>query len=169
MIEWISPTQFFPSMHWELPIMQLSKNGKRMLLFTCSLVSCSLWPHGPQHARLPCHSPSPRSCSNSCPLSRWCRPTILSSVISFSSYIFPSINKVFSNESALHIMWPKYWSFSFSIGPSNKYSELICFRIDWLDLLAVQGTLKSFLQHHSSKPSVLWHSASLWSSSHIHT
>ena len=72
--------------------------------------------------------------------------------------IFPSI-RVFSNESALHIRWPKYWSFSFNISPSNEYSELISFRIDWLDLLAVQGTLKSLLQHHSSKASILLHSA----------
>ena len=72
--------------------------------------------------------------------------------------IFPSI-RVFSSESALHIRWPKYWSFSFSITPSNEYSGLISFRIDWFDLLAVQGTLKSFLQHHSSKASILWCSA----------
>ena len=72
--------------------------------------------------------------------------------------IFPSI-RAFSNESALHIRWPKYWSFSFSISPSNEYSGLISFRMDWLDLLAVQVTLKSFLRHHSSKASILWHSA----------
>ena len=72
--------------------------------------------------------------------------------------IFPSI-KVFSNESALRIRWPKYWSFSFSISPSNEYSGLISFRKDWLDLLAVQGTLKSLLQHHSSKASIFWRSA----------
>ena len=72
--------------------------------------------------------------------------------------IFPSIT-VFSSESVLHIRWPKYWSFSFSISPSNEYSGLISFRIDWVDLLAVQGTLKSFLQHHSSKASILQHSA----------
>ena len=72
--------------------------------------------------------------------------------------IFPSI-RVFSNESVLHIRWPKYWSFSFSINPSNEYSGLISFRMDWLDLLAVQGTLKSLFQHHSSKASILWHSA----------
>ena len=72
--------------------------------------------------------------------------------------IFPSI-RVFSNESALHIRWQKYWSFSFSISPSNEYSGLISFMIDWLDLLAVQGTLKSILQHHSSKASILWCSA----------
>ena len=72
--------------------------------------------------------------------------------------IFPSI-RVFSNESALRIRWPKYWSFSFSNSPSNEYSGLISFRMDWLDLLAVQGTLKSLFQHHSSKASTLWHSA----------
>ena len=77
-----------------------------------------------------------------------CRPLLLL----FS--VFPSI-KVFSSESALHIRWPKYWSFSFSISPSNEYSGLISFRMDWLDLLAVQGALKSLLQHHSSKASVL--------------
>ena len=72
--------------------------------------------------------------------------------------IFPSIT-VFSSESVLRIRWPKYWSFSFSINPSNEYSGLISFRVDWFDLLAVQGTLKSLLQHHSSKVSILWHSA----------
>ena len=72
--------------------------------------------------------------------------------------IFPSI-RVFSNESILRIRWPKYWSLSFSLSPSNEYSGLISFRMDWLDLLAVQGTLKSLLQHHNSKASILWHSA----------
>ena len=72
--------------------------------------------------------------------------------------IFPSI-RVFSNESALHIRWPKYWSFSFNISPSNEHPGLISFRMDWLDLLPVQGTLKSLLQHHSSKASIFWHSA----------
>ena len=81
-----------------------------------------------------------------------CRPLFL------LPSIFPSI-RVFSNESALHIRWPKYWSFSFSISPSNEYSGLISFRMDWLELLAVQGTLKSLLQHHSSKASVLRRSA----------
>ena len=72
--------------------------------------------------------------------------------------VFPSI-RVLSNESALRIRWPKYWSFSFNISPSNEYPGLISFRMDWLDLFAVQGTLKSLLQHHSSKASILWHSA----------
>ena len=81
----------------------------------------------------------------------FCRPLL------FLPSIFPSI-KVFSNESALRIWWPKHWSFSFNISPSNEHSGLISLRMDWLDLLAVQGTLKSHLQHHSSKASVLWHS-----------
>ena len=85
----ISPTQFFPSMHWDLPIIQLSKNGKRMLLYSHSVLSDSLWSHGLQHARLPCPSPIPGACSNSCPLSQWCNPTILSSVIPFSSCLQP--------------------------------------------------------------------------------
>ena len=80
-----------------------------------------------------------------------CHPLLLPS-------IFPSI-RVFSNESALRMRWPKYWSFSFSINPSNEYSGLISFRIDWLDLLAVQETLKSLLQHHTTKTLILWHSA----------
>ena len=83
---------------------------------------------------------------------------ILCHPLFFPPSFFPSI-RVFSSESALHIRWPKYWSFSFSISPSNEYSGLISFRMNWLDLLAVQGTLKSLLQHHSSKASILQHSA----------
>ena len=82
--------------------------------------------------------------------------------------IFPSI-RVFSNESVLCIGGPKYWSFSFNISPSNEHSGLSSFRMDWLDFLVIQGTLKNLLQHHSSKESILWHSPSLWSSSHTHT
>ena len=81
-----------------------------------------------------------------------CRPLLL------LPSIFPGM-RVFSNESVLCVRWPKYWSYSFNITPSNEYSGLISFRMDWLDLLAVQGTLKSLLQHHSSKASILWHSA----------
>ena len=83
---------------------------------------------------------------------------ILSHPLLLLSSVFPSI-RVFCNESALHIKWPSYWSFSFSISPPSEYSGLISFRVDWFDLLAVQGTLKSFLQHHSSKASILWRSA----------
>ena len=122
-------------------------------------MSDSLRPHGLQHARLPCPSPTPRAYSNSCSSCRWCHPTTSSSVVPFLlPSIFPSI-RVFSNESVLYIRWPKYWSFSFSISPSNEYSGLISFRLDWLDLLACQGTLKSLLQHHSSKASILQRSA----------
>ena len=116
--------------------------------FSCSVVSNPLWPHGLQHASPLCPSPTPRVYPNSCPLSRWCHLTILSChPLLLLPSIFPSI-RVFSNESALHITWPKYWSFSFSISPSNEHSRLISFRMDWMDILAVQGTLKSFLQHH---------------------
>ena len=184
-------------------------------------MSSSLWPHGLQHARLPCPSPIPGVYSNSCPLCRWSHQIISSSAVPFSSHpqsfpesvqfssasqscptlkphglqhtslpvhhwslikimsiksvmptnhlilcspllllpsIFPII-RVFSNESALRIRWPKYWSFSFSISFSNEYSGLISFRMDWLDLFAVQGTLKNLLQHHSSKASILQPSA----------
>ena len=124
----------------------------------CLVVSDSLQSHRLHHTRLPCPLPTPGVCSNSCPLSRWCYPTISSSVAPFSSCIFPSI-RVFSNKSVLHIGWPKFWSFRFNISPSSEYSGLISFRIDWLDLLVVQGTLKGLLQHHSSKASILRYSA----------
>ena len=118
----------------------------------------SLRPHKSQHARPPCPSPTPRVHPNPCPSSRWCHPTI-----SFCRPLLllppvPPSNRVFSNESALHMRWPKYCSFSFNISPSDKHLGLISFRMDWLDLLAVQGTLKSLLQHHSSKASILQHS-----------
>ena len=125
-----------------------------LLLFSGSVVSNSLRPHR-LHTRLPCPSLFPRVCSNyvywigdviqpSCPLSSPSPP----------ASVFPSI-RVFSNESPPHIRWPKYWSFSFKISPSSEHPGLISFRMDWLDLLAVQGTLKSLLQHHISKASVL--------------
>ena len=116
--------------------------------------------HGLQQARLPCASPTPRVYSNSRPSSRWCHPTISSSVVPLllPPSIFPSIS-VFSNQSVLRIRWPKYWSFSFNISLSNEYSGLILFRMDRLDLSAVRGTLKSLLQHHSSKASILQRSA----------
>ena len=106
----------------------------------------------------PSPSPTPGVYPNSCPLSQWCHPAISSSVVPFSSTFRLSSIRVFSNESALRIRWPKYWSFSFNICPSNEHSGLVSIRMDWFDLLAVQGTLKS-LQHHSSKASILWCSA----------
>ena len=127
-----------------------------MLLFSHQIVSDSLRPRGPQHTRPLCLSPSFGVCPSSCPLELvlpsnhliLCHPLLL------LTSIFPSI-RVFSNELALRIRWPKYWSFSFSISPSSEYSGLISFRIDWFDLLTVQGTLKSLLQHHSSRALVL--------------
>ena len=108
----------------------------------------------------PCPLPTPGVHPNTCPLSRWCHPTISSVIpIRILPSIFPSI-RVFSNKSALRIRWPKDWSFSFSISPSNEYSGLISFRMDWFDFLAVQGTLKSLLQYHSSKVSISQYSAS---------
>ena len=119
-------------------------------------MSDSLWPHGVQHARLLCPPLSPRVRSDSCPLSWWCCLTISSSAapLLLLLSVSPSIT-VFSNESSLHIRWPKYWSFSFRISSSNEYSELIYFKIDWFELLAVQGTLRSFLLYHNSKASIL--------------
>ena len=127
--------------------------------FSCSVVTNSLQPHGLQHTRLPCPSPTPRVCSNSIPLSQWCHPTISSSVVPFSSSLqsFPAsgsfpISQFFASGGQ------KYWSFSFSISLSNEYSDLLSFRIDCYDLLAVRGTLENLLQHHSWKASILWHS-----------
>ena len=145
--------------------------------FSPSVMSDSFRPHDVQHTRPPCPSPTPRVYLNSCPLSRWCHPEpfikrlFISSNSSSSESLISSCHpllllppifpntRVFSNESALHIRWSKYWSFSFNISPSDEHPGLISFRMDWLDLLAVQGTLKSLLQHNSSKASILWHSA----------
>ena len=129
--------------------------------FSCSVVSDSLRPHKSQHARLPCASITNSQSSlrltsieSVMPSNHLilCRPLLLLPPI-------PPSMRVFSNESTLCIRWPKYWSFSFSISPSKGHPGLISFRMDWLDLLAVQGTLKSLLQHHSSKASILQCSA----------
>ena len=132
-----------------------------LLLFSRKVVSNSLRPYGLQHARLPSPSLSPGDCSNSCPLSQWVIPSkhlILCHPLLFLTSVFPSI-RVFSCESPLRIRWQKYVSFNFSISPSSECSGLVSFRIDWFDLLVVQGTLESLLQHHNSKASILWHSA----------
>ena len=128
--------------------------------FSRSVMSNSLRPHEPQHTRPLCPSPTtealhkPMSIKSAMPYNHriLCHPLLL------LPSIFPSI-RVFSNEPVLCIRGPRYWSFSFNISPSNEHPGLISFRMDWLDLLAVQGTLKSLLQHHSSKVSILWHSA----------
>ena len=127
--------------------------------FSCSVVSYSLQPHELQHTRLPCPSPTPRAYSTHVHrVSDAIQPSHPLSSLLLPPLFFPSI-RVFSKESVLRIRWPKYWSFSFSIIPSNENSGLISFRMDWLDLLAIQGTLKHLLQHHSSKASTLQHSA----------
>ena len=121
--------------------------------FTHSVVSDSLQPHEWQHARPPCPSPTPGVYPNSCPSSWWCHPAISSSVVPFSSPQTLPASESFPM-SQLCMRWPKYWSFSFSISPSNEHPGLISFKMDWLDLHAVQGTFKSLLQHHSSKVSI---------------
>ena len=119
----------------------------------------SLRPDELQQARLPCPSPTPRTYSNmSITLVMPSNNLILCCPLLLPPSIFPSV-RVFSNESVLSIRWPKYWSFSFSISHSNEYSGLISFRMDWLNLSAVHGTLKNLLQQHSSKASILWCSA----------
>ena len=123
-------------------------------------MSNSLWRHGLQHASLPCHSSTHRVCSNSCPSGQWCHPTNSSFVGLISSCLqsFPA-SESFPLSQLLHISKPKYQSSPFSISLSNEDSGLISFRIDWFDLLAVQGTLKSLIQHHSSRASVFQCSA----------
>ena len=138
-------------------IIVVAYSGISSVWFNCSVMSNSLWPHGLQHARPPCPSPTPGAYSNSCPLCRWCHPTVSSSVIPFSSHLqsFPALRSFPMSQ----IFASEYWSFNLSISPSYEYSGLISFRIDWLYLLAVQGTLKSLLQHHGSEASSLWCSA----------
>ena len=153
--------------HWSNTLFPKIKN-QSLNWFTSVkwlVVSDSLQPRGLQHARTPCPLPTPGVYQNSCPLNQWCHPTISFSVtlilcrpLLLPPSIFPSLT-VFSNESVLHFRWQKYWSFSFKVSPSNEHSGLISFRMDWLDLFAGQGTLKSFLQHQSSKVSILQCSA----------
>ena len=139
------------------------------LLFSSSVLSDSLRPYGLQYTRLPFPSLSPRVCSSSCPLSQWCHqpshPLLPPSPPALS---LPNI-RVFSSELTLHIKWPKYWSYSISISPSNEDSGLISFRIDWFDLLAVQGTLKSLLHIAVQKHQFFDAQPSWWSNSHTHT
>ena len=136
-----------------------SRISRSSVQFSRSVVSDSLRPHESQHARPLCPSPTPGVHSDSRPSSPWCHPAdlILRHRFFLLSPIPPSI-RVFSNESTLPMRWPKYWSFSFSVIPSKEHPGLI-FRMDWLGLLAVQGTLKSLPQHHSSKASILRRSA----------
>ena len=125
-----------------------------LLLFSYPVVPTSLWPHGLQHGGPACPSPIPRACRSSCSLHWWCHPAISSPHVLFSFCPDLSQQQDFSNESSVCIRWPKYWNFSFSIRQFSEYSGLILLKTDWFDLLAVQGTLRSLLQHHSSKASV---------------
>ena len=125
--------------------------------FSRSVVFDYLRPHESQHTRPPSPSPTPGVHANSCASSRWCHPAICRPLLLLPP-MSPSI-RVFSNESTLYIRWPKYSSLNLSISPSKEHPGLVSFRLDWLDLLAVQGTLKSLLQHHSSKASILQRSA----------
>ena len=152
--------ELLPASNWKVQILiNINYSIFNSVQFSHWVVSDSLRPHGLQHARPPCRSQTPGVHSNTCTSSRWCHPAISSSVVPFSSCPQSPNIRVFSNESTLRMRWPKYWSFSFSISPSNEHLGLISFRIDWLDLLAVQGTLKSLLQHHCSKASILQRSA----------
>ena len=130
--------------------------GSHSVQFSHSVMSNSLWPHESQHARHPCPSPTPGVHTDSHPSSQWCHPAISSSVIPFSS-CHQSLQA--SESFPMRQLFAKDWSFSFSIIPSKEIPGLISFRMDWLDLLAVQGTLRSLLQHHSSKTLILWRSA----------
>ena len=136
-------------------------SGSSSVQFSSVAQSClTLQHHGLQHSRPPCPSPTPGVYSNSCPIELVMPSNHL--ILHHPLLLLPSIfssNRVFSNESVLCIRWPKYWSFSFSISPSSEFSGLIFFSINWFDLLAIQGILKSLLQHHSSKASILLHSA----------
>ena len=134
------------------------RNSTTGLISCCSCSaaqSCLTLTLGRQHASPPCPSPTPGVHPNSCPSSRWCHPAISFSVVPFSScpQSLPASRSF--PMSPLRMRWPKYWSFSFNISPSNEHPRLISFRMDWLDRLAVQETLKSLLQHHSSKASIL--------------
>ena len=165
-LEWaaISLSSIFPTqrlnpclLSWQVDSLLLSHQGSDALplvwfssvQFSHSVVSNSLRPHESQYARPPCLSLTPGVYSNPCPSSRWCHPAISSSVVPFSSCspIPPSI-RVFSNESTLRMTWPKYWSFSFSISPSNEHPGLISFRMDWLDLSGENQMGKVFKLSH---------------------
>ena len=140
-----------------------------MLLFSCSIMSDSLWPHGLQHARLPCPSLFPRACSKSFPLCQWCHPTILSSVVPFFCYpqSFPASGAFL--RSWLFTSGGKYWSFSFSVSTPNELSALISFRIHCLISLQSKGLSRVFSNTKVWKHQFLGIQFSLWSNSHIHT
>ena len=146
MVKWKGLRFFF------IALIKQKKTKWASVQFSPSVMSDSLQPHALQHARPPCPLQTPGIYSNSCPSSRWCHPAISSSLVPFSSC--PQSLPASESFPTLCIRWPKYWSFNLSGSPSIEHPGLISFRMDWLDLLAVQGTLKSLLQHHSSKASI---------------
>ena len=162
----VAPHPYVVMSFWEAIILTEYEKEKRYdterwtsQVSSVQLISCvQLFETPWTAARIPCPSPTPGACSHSCPSSWWCHPTISSSVLFSSCLQFSQHQGLFQWTSFSHQV-AKYWSFNFSISPSNEYSGLISFRIDWFNLLVVQGILKSLLQHHSSKASVLWCSA----------
>ena len=153
---YVLPIFSLKKQHWHILLLKFSFNCRHSVQFSCSVMSNSLQSHGLQHASLPCHQLLELTPIHVHWVHDVIQPSHPLSSPSPPASVFPSI-RVFSNESVLHIRWSKYRSFSFSIRTPNKYSGLISFRIDWLNLLAVQGTRKIFLQYHSSKESVLQH------------
>ena len=144
-------------------------SDKVSVQFSRSVVSNSLWPLELQHVSPPCPSPTPRVYSNSCPSSQWCHPAISSSAVPFSSCPQSLPASSLSQESTPRMRWSKYWSFSFSISPYNEHLGLISFRMDWLDLLAVQGILKRLLHTTVQKHQLFGTQLSSQSNSHIYT
>ena len=165
--------KLFMSFH-STGLLELKSSFKQIIWysvqFSCSVVSNSLQPHELQHARPPCPSPTPRVHPDSRPLTWWCHPGISSSLVSFSfcPQSLPAAGS-FQMSQLFALGGQSIGSFSFSISPSNEHQGLISFRMDWLDLLSVQGILKSLLQHHSSKASIFGTQLSSQSNSHIHT
>ena len=156
-----------PRLLWSLNEVMYKKHNvcASFSQFSRSVVSDSLQPHGLQHARLPCPSPTPGVYSDPSPLSQWCHPTISPSVVPFSSCLQSFSIRVFSSESILHIKWPKYWPFSFNISPSNEHSGLISFRMDLLS----KGLSRVFSNTIVQKHQFLGAQLSWQSNSHIHT
>ena len=158
------PVSIYWSIHPSIQSLFLDHSCMRVYQFSSVTQSClTLRPHELQHARPPCPSPAPRVYPNSCPSSWWCHLILCCPFLLLPP--IPSSIRIFSSESTLHMRWPKYWSFSFSISPSKEPPGLISFRMDWLDLLTVQGTLMSLLQHQNlftSKNRLTHYKTNLW-------
>ena len=160
---------YFTCEHLEKMLPEEMLNQFSAVQFSHSVVSDSLWPHESQHTRTPYPSPTPGVHTSSYPSSRWCHPAISSSVVTFSSCPQSLPASDFSNESTLRMRWSKYWSFSFTVSPSSEHPGLIFFRMDWLDLLAVQGTLKRVFSSTTVQKHQFCAQLSSPSNYHIHT